>query len=74
MAQQPWALEWEGSVMQIYLSDVQVNELRGLLGDALADLSYEIANTDNWEFRKQVRARRARLEEVSLQLQSDAAA
>jgi hypothetical protein len=60
--------------MQIHLSDAQVNELRGLLDGALADLSYEIANTDNWEFRKDLRARRARLEEVSLQLHSNVAA
>ncbi len=47
--------------MNLVLSSDQVDELRILMDGALGDLSHEIADTDNWENRKQLRARRERL-------------
>jgi len=54
----------EGGPMEISLSDDEVIELRALLDQALRDLSSEIADTDNAEFRRSLRARRERLEAI----------
>jgi hypothetical protein len=54
--------------MQLFLDGDQVDELRDLLQGAVADLSHEIADTDNWEYRKRLRQRRDRLEAVRRQL------
>jgi hypothetical protein len=54
--------------MQLFLDGDQVGELRDLLQGAVADLSHEIADTDNWEYRKRLRQRRDRLEAVRRQL------
>jgi len=54
----------EGGPMEISLSDDEVIELRALLDQALPDLSSEIADTDNAEFRRSLRARRERLEAI----------
>jgi hypothetical protein len=50
--------------MEISLSDDEVIELRALLDQALRDLSSEIADTDNAQFRRSLRARRERLEAI----------
>jgi len=54
--------------MKVELSDVQVEELRLLLDGALAELSHEIADTDNPEYREVLRERRTVLESVLFQL------
>lgn len=54
----------EGGPMEISLSDDEVIELRALLDQALRDLSSEIADTDNAQFRRSLRARRERLEAI----------
>jgi hypothetical protein len=54
--------------MELLLEHEEAEELCLLLGQALADLSYEIADTDSWEFRRQLRHRRERLERIERQL------
>ena len=54
--------------MDLRLDDVQANELRQLLDSALADLSHEIADTDNAFFREGLRARREQLRAIRTQL------
>lgn len=54
--------------MDLFLNHDEVDELRALLDAALADLSHEIADTDNWEYRQHLRARRERLATVRRQL------
>jgi len=51
--------------MKVELSDVQVEELRLLLDGALAELSHEIADTDNPHFRQGLRDRRTALEAIA---------
>ncbi len=53
-----------GSGMRLTLRDGDLAELRTLLDDALRDLSHEIADTDNAEFRDMLRERRERLQRV----------
>jgi hypothetical protein len=48
----------------IELTDAQARELRELLGASLADLSSEIADTDNPSYRSGLGDRRAVLESV----------
>jgi hypothetical protein len=50
--------------MLIELTEAQQAELRELLGATLADLSSEIADTDNVTYRSGLRDRRATLESV----------
>ena len=54
--------------MELRLGDDEVAELRRLLSDTLRDLSSEIADTDNAEFRRNLRARRQLLERVHQEL------
>ncbi|MGC8470822.1 MAG: cyclic nucleotide-binding/CBS domain-containing protein [Acidimicrobiales bacterium] len=53
-----------GSGMHLALRDGDLAELRTLLDDALRDLSHDIADTDNAEFRDMLRTRRERLQRV----------
>ena len=50
--------------MNVELTDEQCTDLRGLLREALGDLSSEIAATDNPSYREGLRAKRASLEGV----------
>lgn len=54
--------------MHIELTDGQAEVLRDLLRGALADLSSEIAATDNAGYREGLRTRRQSLETVLAQL------
>ena len=54
--------------MLIELTEVQCAELQRLLEGTLSDLSSEIADTDNAEYREGLRERRAVLESVLFQL------
>lgn len=54
--------------MELRLGDDEAAELRRLLSDTLRDLSSEIADTDNAEFRRNLRARRQLLERVHQEL------
>jgi hypothetical protein len=54
--------------MQIELNDDQCAELQRLLESSLGDLSSEIADTDNAEYRRGLRERRAVLESILFQL------
>ena len=54
--------------MKIELTDEQVTDLGDLLQGALGDLSSEIAATDNASYRDGLRARRASLEGVLVQV------
>jgi hypothetical protein len=56
--------------MEIRLDDSQVTELRQLLSGALSELSSEIANTDNAEYRRTLRERREHLERLRRQLEA----
>jgi transposase len=50
--------------MDLKLEDDEVVELRRLLTEALSDLGSEIADTDNANFRRTLRARRELLKGV----------
>jgi hypothetical protein len=54
--------------MLIELSEEQGAELQRLLESSLGDLSSEIADTDNAEYRQGLRERRTILESVLFQL------
>lgn len=54
--------------MLIELTEVQCAELQRLLEGTLSDLSSEIADTDNAEYREGLRERRTVLESVLFQL------
>ncbi len=54
--------------MLLELTEVQCAELQKLLEGALGDLSSEIADTDNAEYRQGLRERRGVLESVLYQL------
>jgi hypothetical protein len=58
----------EGEGMQLELSDAEVAELRQLLDSALGELSTEIADTDNAQFARELRARRDALRAVQERL------
>jgi hypothetical protein len=60
--------------MLIELTEAQRAELRELLGATLADLSSEIADTDNATYRSGLRERRVILESVLTLLGGDAEA
>ena len=57
--------------MILNLNQDQHQALRELVSHAVADLSHEIADTDNFEYRDMLRRRRERLKEVSRQLDPD---
>ena len=50
--------------MNLSLTDAAADELRGLLDDAIRDLSASITATDNPEYRRVLRNRRDKLQEV----------
>ena len=54
--------------MLIELTEVQCEELQRLLEGSLGDLSAEIADTDNYEYRNVLRERRSVLESILFQL------
>jgi len=54
--------------MLIELTEVQCAELQRLLESTLSDLSSEIADTDDAEYRDRLRDRRTVLESVLFQL------
>jgi len=54
--------------MLIELTEVQCAELQRLLESTLSDLSSEIADTDDAEYRQELRDRRDVLESVLFQL------
>ena len=54
----------KGAPMHLDLSDEQEGLLRELLDEAYRDLRYEIADTDNSEFKTQLRMREARIGEL----------
>jgi hypothetical protein len=54
--------------MELELTDDQASELRMLLDGALGELSHEIADTDNPQFRQGLRDRRVALEAIAHQL------
>ncbi len=54
--------------MQIELSAEEAAEVRDLLGQVLGDLSQEIADTDNPDYRRGLQARRERLVAVQARL------
>ena len=54
--------------MQIELTDEEAEDLGALLRGALAEMSSEIAATDNATYRDGLRARRASLEAVAAKL------
>ncbi|KAA0232779.1 MAG: hypothetical protein EDR02_16130 [Actinobacteria bacterium] len=47
--------------MDLHLSDDDRDLLREILDSAYRDLSYEIADTDNYTFRQQLKDRRERV-------------
>jgi hypothetical protein len=54
--------------MELELTDDQASELQLLLDGALGELSHEIADTDNPQFRQRLRDRRAALEAIAHEL------
>ena len=55
--------------MNLALSNEQVGELHLLLDAVLSDLSYEIAGTDNAEYRSKLRHRRQLLTSIRGELE-----
>jgi hypothetical protein len=58
--------------MQLVLEENEAAELRHLLSGALSELSSEIANTDNAQYTRELRARRDLLRAVEEKLQAGA--
>ena len=54
--------------MELHLDDAEAAELRLLLDGTLADLSHEIADTDNASFREGLRSRREHLRAIRAQM------
>jgi|GEM_PF-848664 len=54
--------------MQLTLTEDEATELRNLIDGSLGDLSSEIADTDDPNFRLGLKARRIRLQSVRAQL------
>ncbi len=59
--------------MDLRLSDEQAGALRELLDDAVRNLSFEIAATDNWHYKAELRANRENLRGILRQLEAPAA-
>ena len=55
---------------QITLTDEELDALLIVLQNTLADLSYEIADTDRVEFRNQLKARRGMLQDIKEKLEN----
>lgn len=53
-----------GTCVDLTLSDEDAELLRDVLDSVCRDLSYEIADTDSYEFRQDLKARRERLRGV----------
>jgi hypothetical protein len=60
--------------MMLELSAAGAEELRSTLDQVLSDMSSEIADTDNANYRRQLRDRRDRLREIQSQLEATAPA
>lgn len=58
-------------MIQLQLSPAQAEMLRRTLDQVLADMSYEIANTDAKDYRDVLKEQRDRLREVVMQLRGD---
>jgi hypothetical protein len=54
--------------MQLDLTDEAADDMRHVLDSAISDLSPEIADTDNFEYREELKAKRARLQALRAQL------
>jgi len=54
--------------MQLEIDDIEAEELRRLLSGALSELSSEIADTDNAQFARDLRARRDVLRQIGERL------
>jgi hypothetical protein len=59
--------------MQVELTPDEVDVLRQLLGNYLADLSYEIADTTLSHFRDELRAHRSVVQNLLQRLSADTA-
>ena len=59
--------------MTLDLSDTLAEELHGTLGEVLREMSSEIADTDNPNYRGLLVARRERLREILAQLEDSKA-
>lgn len=56
--------------MQLVLEENEAAELRRLLSGALSELSSEIADTDNAQYTRELRARRELLRAIEEKLQA----
>ena len=73
---QPWKerararekVQARGGAMELALDDEQAAELALLLDEALHDLTGEIADTDNAQYRQLLRRRRALVEDLRSRL------
>ena len=59
--------------MLLDLSDALAEELHGTLGELVREMSSEIADTDNPNYRGELKARRERLREILAQLEDSKA-
>jgi hypothetical protein len=50
--------------VDLHIDDAQVGVLRDVLDAALRDLRFEIADTDNWEYKQQLRERESVLRDL----------
>jgi hypothetical protein len=60
--------ERSGMAMELELTNEQALELQLLLDGALGELSHEIADTDNPQFRQRLRDRRVALQAIAHEL------
>jgi hypothetical protein len=58
------------NMTQITLTDEELDALLIVLQSTLADMSYEIADTDRVEFRNQLKARRGMLQDIKEKLEN----
>jgi hypothetical protein len=68
----PNSIHPERHGLLLILDPGQTDDLRSLLDEALGDMSCEIADTDNWEYRIVLRQRRDRLRKLHQQLGAQA--
>lgn len=59
--------------MELSLSKEEANELLDLLTNTMGELSTEITDTDNAEFRRFLKARRERLQRILQALEASSA-
>ena len=50
--------------MDLHIDDAHVGVLRDVLDAALRDLRFEIADTDNWEYKQELRERESELSDL----------